>query len=82
MSNLKKENVNKCFSLLSEFIEGVGSENSNKGIALLALNQLEKITAGATEEPSSACTSIPRAIGEASNLEAESACTSIPRAIG
>jgi hypothetical protein len=45
MSKLKKQNLKKCFSLLREFIDE-SSLNSKKGIATLALNQLQKITAG------------------------------------
>jgi hypothetical protein len=45
MSNLKHDSVNKCFSLLREYIdEGPGS--SKQEIARLALNQLQEITAG------------------------------------
>lgn len=82
MSNLKKENVSKCVSLLREFIDGADSQNSNKGIAVLALDQLERITAGATDESPSACTDIPRALGEAGYTETASPCTDIPRALG
>jgi hypothetical protein len=63
MDNLKKENVTKCFSLLREFIDGADPENSKKGMAVLALNQLQKITAGtgggSTE--STGCWDRPRA---------------------
>jgi hypothetical protein len=45
MSNLKAESLNKCVSLLREFIDESG-DGSKKGIAALALNQLERITAG------------------------------------
>jgi hypothetical protein len=45
MSNLKGKNLKKCFSLLREFIDE-SSQSSKKGIAMLALNQLQKITAG------------------------------------
>ena len=82
MSNLKKENVSKCVSLLREFIDGADSRDNKKGIAVLALDQLERITAGTTNETDAACASIPRAIGEASYVETGSACASTPRAIG
>jgi hypothetical protein len=73
MSNLKAQNLKKCFSLLREFIDE-SSQSSKKGIALLALNQLQKITAGtgstgssdgsnSTDGPLSACNSRPRADG-------------------
>jgi len=71
MSNLKAQNLKKCFSLLREFIDE-SSQSSKKGIALLALNQLQKITAGKdstgsfdgsnpTDGPRSICNSRPRA---------------------
>ena len=46
MSNLKDANVNKCVSLLREFIEGSMVVENKKRIAALALNHLQKITAG------------------------------------
>lgn len=45
MSHLKTENVNKCISLLRDYIEET-SLNNGKEIAILALNQLQTITAG------------------------------------
>jgi hypothetical protein len=45
MSRLKTENVNKCISLLRDYIEET-SLNNGKEIAILALNQLQTITAG------------------------------------
>lgn len=45
MSNLKTESLNKCFSLLKEFIEESGNE-TKRGIAALALDQLRRVTAG------------------------------------
>ena len=45
MSRLKTETVDKCFSLLREYIEETSLEN-RKEIAILALNQLQAITAG------------------------------------
>ena len=82
MSNLKKENVNKCVSLLREFIDGADSRNSKKGIAVLALDQLERITAGAEEETSPSCADFPRALGEVGNLETGFSCADFPRALG
>ncbi len=49
MTNLKNENVNKCFSLLRDYITEA-STNNKKEIAILALNQLQKITAGGKTE--------------------------------
>ena len=46
MSKLKKDNVKKCVSLLREFVEESSSHDSQKQRAILALNQLQKITAG------------------------------------
>jgi hypothetical protein len=45
MSRLKNENLNKCFSLLREYLNE-GPSNNKKGAAILALDQLQKITAG------------------------------------
>jgi hypothetical protein len=51
MSHLKKETVDKCISLLREYIKETAM-NNKKEIAGLALNQLQKITAGTgTEDP-------------------------------
>jgi len=71
MSNLKAQNLKKCFSLLREFIDE-SSQSSKKGISMLALNQLQKITAGTnstgssdgsnpTDGPRSICQTRPRA---------------------
>ena len=46
MSRLKNENLKKCFSLLREFIDEVSIQGGKKEIAILALNQLQNITAG------------------------------------
>lgn len=65
MSHLKKENMNKCFSLLRDFIAEAEASNPQKGAAKLALNQLQKITAG-TAKPEldvGGCQSRPRADG-------------------
>jgi len=45
MKRLKEQNVNKCFSLIREFINETPL-NSKKEMAVLALNQLQKISAG------------------------------------
>ena len=45
MSRLKNENVYKCFSLLREYIDE-GPFNNKKGAAILALDHLQKNTAG------------------------------------
>jgi transcriptional regulator NrdR family protein len=46
MSHLKTKNLNKCVSLLREFIENADSAAETKEIAALALDQLQNITAG------------------------------------
>ena len=65
MSHLKEKNVEKCFSLLREFIDEAEGLNNKKGIAILALNQLQKIAAGDGShgfgETESFCIDRPRA---------------------
>jgi hypothetical protein len=72
MSHLKKENIEKCFTLLKDFIDESQGLSSKKGIASLALNQLKRITAGtnleddfnqipATVEGGTLCVGRPRA---------------------
>ncbi|MFC2154999.1 hypothetical protein ACFLRB_00710 [Acidobacteriota bacterium] len=67
MSRLKDENVKKCYSLLQEFIEEAPSMSSKKGLATLALSQLQKITAGTgtSEEGGTTphCHDVPRIDG-------------------
>jgi predicted YcjX-like family ATPase len=74
MSHIKRESVNKCFSLLREYINETSSqENSNrKKTAILALNQLRKVTAGTMSQensiddvvaPDAGCNVQPRAYG-------------------
>ena len=46
MGRLKVENLKKCVSFLKEFIDESSEADNKKGIAKLALEQLEKITAG------------------------------------
>lgn len=69
MSILKNESVNRCFSLLREFIDQ-SPANGNKKSAALALNQLQKITAG---------TGIPAPGNETFD---NSGCNAKPRAYG
>ena len=75
MSNLKKENVTKCFSLLREFIDAVDQQDSKKGIAVLALNQLQNITAGKGGSDDSDVPLPPEL-----QPQLESTCTDKPRA--
>ncbi|HLP46314.1 MAG TPA: hypothetical protein VK469_10220 [Candidatus Kapabacteria bacterium] len=46
MRQLKRNSVKKCFSLLREFVETSGAVDNKRGIAILALNQLQKVMAG------------------------------------
>ena len=46
MSRLKTENVKKCISILQTFVDEASSLDSQKRTAVLALDQLQKITAG------------------------------------
>ncbi len=52
MSHLKEKNVKKCVSLLREYIDAT-APNHQKESAILALNQLQKITAGTDSTGSS-----------------------------
>jgi len=60
MRSLKAENIKKCVSLLQEFIEASQEEHNKRGMALLALEQLQKITAGIIS-PGPQCKGHPRA---------------------
>jgi hypothetical protein len=51
MSHLKKEMENRCFSLLREYIDEAPL-SSKKESAVLALDQLQKITAGTDSQNS------------------------------
>ena len=70
MSRLKNESFKKCVSLLREFIDEASTGSSKKEIAILALNQLQTITAGSdpvggggTTLLGPVCSSKPRADG-------------------
>jgi hypothetical protein len=67
MSHLKDESLKKCVSLLREFIHEVPS-GSKKRTAILALNQLQKITAG-TNTSFLTCATRPRANGSPATSE-------------
>lgn len=63
MSHLKKEMVDKCLSLLRDYIDET-SLSSKKESAILVLNQLQKITAGKNyPTPLLNCSARPRAAG-------------------
>lgn len=59
MTDRKKQNIDKCFALLREFIDEADSRNGKKGSAILALTQLQRITAGKKEEKSPGCIGKP-----------------------
>jgi hypothetical protein len=46
MSKLKVESSKKCLSILRQFVEETSSPSKNKDLAILAINHLQKITAG------------------------------------
>jgi len=50
MSHLSRENINKCVSLISDFIEQSKADSERKGAAVLALRHLQQITAGTGNE--------------------------------
>ena len=78
MSHLKKEIVDKCLSLLREYIDET-SLSSKKESAILALNQLQKITAGTNDLTLElGCTCKPRAAEPLVTLS----CTCKPRIVG
>jgi hypothetical protein len=51
MSRLKNDNLKKCFSLLREFVEKSQALPGKKENAFLAIDQLQKITAGNNTTP-------------------------------
>ncbi|MCP5052003.1 MAG: hypothetical protein GY940_32845 [bacterium] len=71
MSHLKNESVNKCFSLLREYLDEAGLSNK-KETAILALNQLRKVTAGAITQGASVD----------DDLTSDAGCNVQPRAYG
>jgi hypothetical protein len=60
MAKLRAENVKKCVSILKDFI--AGSSSGDKQKAILALEQLQKITAG-TDTQTPGCLGRPRIDG-------------------
>ncbi|MCK5055272.1 MAG: hypothetical protein KAT34_01345 [Candidatus Aminicenantes bacterium] len=69
MKSVQAENVTKYFSLLREFVDEPSAQGSKKSIAILALDHLQKITAGtdsqdlSTGEQYTYCLSRPRIDG-------------------
>ncbi len=72
MSHLKEKNVTKCLSLLREFIEETSAQGNMKRTAVLALDHLQKITAGTdgqeANNSSSMCVDTPRINGAPGGL--------------
>lgn len=60
MSRLKTENAKMCFSLLREFIDEAQTSNNKKGIARLALDQLQRISGGKSPASRTTCVNRPR----------------------
>ena len=56
MGSLKEKNVNTCFVVLREYLEG-SPKGGEKAMAELALDQLQSVTAGSV--PSYGCHLIP-----------------------
>lgn len=73
MAKLKNENVKQCVSILKGFIDGSAAVDKNK--AVLALEQLKRVTAG-IDIGGPICISKPLANGSIKY----SACLSKPRA--
>lgn len=70
MSKLKVEDSKKCLSILRQFIEETTSPGKSKKMAVLALAQLQKITAGTDivlKGTDFTCTGRPRAQAATSN---------------
>jgi hypothetical protein len=62
MSRLKTENLKKCLTLLEAFVDEASSPDTQKRAAVLALHQLQKITAGTDPTvPVTSCNGRPRA---------------------
>ncbi len=77
MTNLKKENVNKCLTMLQACIDDMPA-GERKGNAILALDQLHKITAGNHGEPGgTVCIGVPRGNGLGGTV-----CIGVPRGNG
>lgn len=72
--SLKKSSIEKCFSLLKEFIDDAQVLKDKKGIAVLALAQLRRVTAGIGDEGNtdesdgSGCFDKPRIYGAPGNV--------------
>lgn len=75
MGKLKSENYNICMSLLKEFIVEASVEGEKRERAILALEQLRRITAGADIQDNPVVLGDDVVIGDV-----EFMCTGRPRA--
>lgn len=80
MSNLKSETLHKCLTILKEFIDESSGQNKTKGIATLALEQLERTTAGSLSGHNPKCIDTP--LAGLSNSAGISDCLDTPLADG
>lgn len=80
MAKLKKENTDKCISILENFIEKSGI--TDKRNAIMALEQLKKINAGMDTTGEGICLIRPRAEGQPGLEASFIMCASRPRADG
>lgn len=78
MSRLKDESLKRCFSLLREFIDDAQEVNNKKGVAILALNQLQRVAAGTTSGPDLHCIDTPLVDGAVGGGESSSTCIDTP----
>lgn len=85
MSHLKKENVNKCFSLLREYIDEAALAGKRE-TAVLALDQLRRITGGGDSDNGPGChgwpTAAPSATGDDNGPGCHGRPTAVPIPIG
>jgi len=61
MLTLKSESLNRCYSILKEFVEGAETSKGQKGMARLALEQLQRVTAGNSQDESAVIPNLPLA---------------------
>jgi hypothetical protein len=72
MKDLKKATVTKCVSLLREFIEETQGKSNKKEFAVLALDQLQRVTAGITSGGDPICIETPLIDGAPSTSGSQS----------
>ena len=66
MRHLKRGNLKRCFSQLREFVEESSAVDNKKGIAILALDQLQRVIAGSDDPDESSPVCLGRPIMERS----------------